>query len=72
LLGFDFVDPKTDKVSPEIAWNVADACFRRGVCVSTARSEMRVSPMLVSSQEVAVKALTYVEQAITEVESQLV
>jgi 4-aminobutyrate aminotransferase-like enzyme len=71
LLGFDFVDPKTDRVSIDIAWDVADACFRRGICVSTSRSEMRVSPMLVSSQAVALRALGIVEEAIVEVESRL-
>jgi 4-aminobutyrate aminotransferase-like enzyme len=71
LLGFDFIDPATDQPSAKIAWDVADACFRRGVCVSSATSAMRVSPMFVSTEEIALKALDIVEEGIAEVESRL-
>ena len=71
LLGLEVVDPATGQVSHELAARVAAACMARGVCVSLAGSAVRVSPMLVTSQEVALRAFAIVEQAIADVESEL-
>jgi 4-aminobutyrate aminotransferase-like enzyme len=71
LLGFEFVDPATGMVSSSIAAQVSDACFRNGVCTSTAGSALRVSPMFVTSRSVALRAIDLIEQAIAEVESRL-
>jgi 4-aminobutyrate aminotransferase-like enzyme len=71
LLGFEIVDPTTGLPSEPLAWEVATACASLGVCVSPVVSTIRVSPMIVTSQAVALRALGIVEQAITRAEATL-
>ena len=70
LLGLEFVDT-TGRPSPEIAGQVAASCTAKGVCVSPSGAAVRVSPMIVTSQAVALRALGIVEEAVAEVESRL-
>jgi 4-aminobutyrate aminotransferase-like enzyme len=71
LLGLEFIDPETGQASAKIAWEVASACLRRGVCTSPVGPAVRVSPMIVTSEEVALRTYGIVETAITEVEQRL-
>jgi 4-aminobutyrate aminotransferase/4-aminobutyrate aminotransferase/(S)-3-amino-2-methylpropionate transaminase len=69
LLGLEFVDPATGSPSAAIASAVGEACLTRGVCVSYGGPTIRVSPMIVTSSEVAIRALGIVEDAVAEVEA---
>jgi 4-aminobutyrate aminotransferase/4-aminobutyrate aminotransferase/(S)-3-amino-2-methylpropionate transaminase len=71
LLGLEIVDPETGLPSPELAFQVAVACTKRGVCTSPSGTAVRVSPMIVTSQAVALRALALVEEAVADVESRL-
>lgn len=71
LLGLEFVDPKTGLPSADVAWEVAKETIRAGVCVSPVGPTMRVSPMLVTSEAVALRTFSIVETAIAKVESRL-
>jgi 4-aminobutyrate aminotransferase/4-aminobutyrate aminotransferase/(S)-3-amino-2-methylpropionate transaminase len=70
-LAFEFVDPKTRQPSPKIAQAVFEEGFRRGVCPSLVHATIRVSPMMVASQAVALKMLGLLEEAIIHVERSL-
>jgi 4-aminobutyrate aminotransferase/4-aminobutyrate aminotransferase/(S)-3-amino-2-methylpropionate transaminase len=70
-LAYEFVDPQTGKPSEEIADRVYVATMERGVCTSPVGPTIRVSPMMVTSQSVALKALGIMEAAIAHVEYQL-
>ena len=71
LLGLEFVDPATGLPSASISSRVANRCMQRGVSVSPVGPSMRVSPMIVTSQAVALRMLDIVEQAVSDVEAQL-
>jgi 4-aminobutyrate aminotransferase/4-aminobutyrate aminotransferase/(S)-3-amino-2-methylpropionate transaminase len=71
LLGLEFVDPKTGALSVDIATQVANLCMQKGVSCSPVGPTIRVSPMIVTSQAVALRMLDIVEQAIADVEARL-
>ena len=71
LLGLEIIDATTAQPSSKLAAEVAAACMQRGVCVSISGPSVRVSPMLVTSEAVALRALTIVEDAVAAVESEL-
>lgn len=73
LLAFDFVESKqTRKPSPLAANHFYLNALRRGVVVSGgASSNVRVNPMVVVSEETALRGLDLLEDAITEMEHQL-
>ena len=71
LLGLEFVDPATGLPSASISSQVANRCMQRGVSVSPVGPTVRVSPMIVTSQAVALRMLEIVEQAIGDVEARL-
>jgi 4-aminobutyrate aminotransferase/4-aminobutyrate aminotransferase/(S)-3-amino-2-methylpropionate transaminase len=71
LLGLEFVDPATGVPSPRIAVQVAATCMAKGVCVSPTGPTIRVSPMIVTSEAVALRTFGLVEEAVTEVETAL-
>ncbi|MBV9996116.1 MAG: aminotransferase class III-fold pyridoxal phosphate-dependent enzyme [Caulobacteraceae bacterium] len=71
LIGLEFIDPKTGAASAQMASKVAVETIRRGVVVSPVGPTMRVSPMLVTSEAVALRTLGIVEEAIADVESRL-
>jgi 4-aminobutyrate aminotransferase/4-aminobutyrate aminotransferase/(S)-3-amino-2-methylpropionate transaminase len=68
-LGYEFVDPKTRAPSYEIGHAVYQAAMERGIATSPVGPALRVSPMMVTSAEVALKALRILEEAIADVES---
>lgn len=70
-LALEFVDPRTGQPSEPIADRVYVACMERGVCPSPVGSTIRVSPMMVASQAVALKALGLVADAVADVERRL-
>ena len=73
LLAFDFVESKQSRTpSPLAANHFYLNALRRGVVVSGgASSNVRVNPMVVVSQETALRGLDLLEDAITEMEHQL-
>ena len=71
LLGLEFIDPATGLPSPSISSRVANRCMQRGVSVSPVGATVRVSPMIVTSQAVALRMLDIVEHAVSDVEAQL-
>jgi 4-aminobutyrate aminotransferase/4-aminobutyrate aminotransferase/(S)-3-amino-2-methylpropionate transaminase len=70
-LAYEFVDPRTGELSHDIADRVYVASIERGVCPSLVSHTIRVSPMMVASEAVAMKAHGIIEDAIAHVESQL-
>lgn len=70
-LAFEFVDPKTGRPSNDICDRVYVDAVQRGVLPSPVGAAMRVSPMMVASQNVALDALRIVEEAIAHVEAGL-
>jgi 4-aminobutyrate aminotransferase-like enzyme len=70
-LGMEFIDPRTGLPSGDIAFQVGAACMERGVCVSPSGAAVRVSPMIVTSESVALRALALVEDAVADVDSRL-
>jgi 4-aminobutyrate aminotransferase len=70
-LAYEFVDPGSGKPSEKIADQVYIATMERGVCTSPVGPTIRVSPMMVTSEAVALKALGIMEDAIAHVERQL-
>lgn len=68
LLAFEFIDPDTGEPSTPIATRVSNAMLRRGLCTSPVGPTIRVSPMIVTSTDTALKALRICEAAIAEVE----
>lgn len=70
-LAYEFVNPVTDSPSTKIADAVYEATMRRGIVTSPVGPTIRVSPMMVTSEEVALKALKIMEEAIDEIESGL-
>jgi 4-aminobutyrate aminotransferase-like enzyme len=68
-LAFEFVDPVTGRPSQEICDHVYVAAVARGVLPSPVGAAMRVSPMMVASEQVAIKGLRLVEEAIAHVEA---
>lgn len=71
LLGFEIVDPTTGQPSSQLMMQVANAMLRCGLCISPSYSVIRVSPMLVTSRETALRALDICEAAMIEVEETL-
>jgi len=71
LLGLELVDPATGLPSASISSRVANRCMQLGVSVSPVGPTIRVSPMIVTSQPVALRMLDIVERAVSDVESQL-
>lgn len=73
LLAFDFVESKqTRKPSPLAANHFYVQALRRGVVVSGgASSNVRVNPMVVTSQKTALRGLDLLDDAITEMEQEL-
>jgi 4-aminobutyrate aminotransferase-like enzyme len=73
LLAFDFVESKeTRKPSPLAANTFYVNALRRGVVVSGgASSNVRVNPMVVMSEQTALRGLDLLEDAITEMEHEL-
>ncbi|HEX4254942.1 MAG TPA: aminotransferase class III-fold pyridoxal phosphate-dependent enzyme, partial [Streptosporangiaceae bacterium] len=73
LLAFDFVESKQSRTpSPLAASHFYLNALRRGVVVSGgASSNVRVNPMMVMSEQTALRGLDLLEDAITELESQL-
>ena len=70
-LAFEFIDPITKSPSPSIADAVFVQAMSRGVCPSLVHATIRVSPMMVTSTPVALKALGIIEEAISHVERSL-
>lgn len=70
-LGYEFVDPKTGVPSSEVVDAVYKAAMGRGIVTSPVGPTLRVSPMMVTSEAVALKALRILEEAIAEVGSRL-
>ncbi len=70
-LAYEFVDPRTGLPSEKIADQVYLATMQRGVCTSPVGATIRVSPMMVTSEPVALKAYGIMEDAIAHVERQL-
>jgi 4-aminobutyrate aminotransferase/4-aminobutyrate aminotransferase/(S)-3-amino-2-methylpropionate transaminase len=70
-LAYELVDPETRQPSAKIADAVYVACMERGVCASLVGPTLRVSPMMVASEEAALKAHGIVAEAIAHVERQL-
>lgn len=70
-LGYEFVDPKTGTPSAEVVNAVYKAAMERGIATSPVGPTLRVSPMMVTSEGVALKALRILEEAIADVENQL-
>ncbi len=68
-LAFEFVDPVTKQPSPAVAEAVFKECTRRGVWPSVVHTTIRVSPMMVTSEKIALKIMGIVEEAIAHVES---
>lgn len=73
LLAFDFVESKQTRIpSPRAAARFYVNALRRGVVVSAgASSNVRVNPMVVMSQETALRGLDLLEDAISEMEREL-
>jgi 4-aminobutyrate aminotransferase/4-aminobutyrate aminotransferase/(S)-3-amino-2-methylpropionate transaminase len=70
-LAFEFVDPITKVPSPAITDQVFLQAMSRGVCPSLVHATIRVSPMMVTSTPIALKALGIMEEAIAHVERDL-
>lgn len=70
-LAFEFVDPITKAPSPDMADKIFLECMKRGICPSLVHATIRVSPMMVASEAVALKILGIVDEAIAHVERQL-
>lgn len=70
-LAYEFVDPITREPAPAIADKIFVECIKRGVFVSLVHAMIRVSPMMVTSQAAALKALGVVDEAIRHVEYNL-
>lgn len=70
-LAYEFVDPKTGMPSPEVNHAVYEAAMKRGIATSPVGAMLRVSPMMVTSEAVALKALQILEEAIGDVESRI-
>jgi len=71
LLAFEIVDPRTGLPSVELTQEVGNAALRRGVNAAPAYTALRISPMLVTSREVAMRALAICDQALGDVEEVL-
>ena len=72
LLGMGLVkDPETREPFPEAAWMVYQKAFRKGVAWIPANHNLRLSPPLIMSKEVAAKGLDIIEEAIAETEREL-
>lgn len=70
-LAFEFCDPITKAPSPVIADKIFVECMKLGVCPSIVYATIRVSPMMVASEAVALKILGIVQEAIAHVEQHL-
>ena len=71
LLGFEIVDPVTGEPSARIAQQVGNAFLRNGLSTAPAYTVVRISPMLVTSRETALRALAICDKALSEVEEAL-
>ena len=70
-LAYELADPKTGLPSTEIADKVYAACVERGVLTSPVGPNLRISPMMVTSESAALKAFELVAAAIEHVENRL-
>jgi len=72
LLGMELVkDLETREPFPEAAWMVYRKAFEKGVAWIPAKQNLRLSPPLIMSKEVAAKGLDIIEEAIAETEREL-
>ena len=72
LLGMEVVkNLETREPFPEAAWMVYQKAFEKGVAWIPAKQNLRISPPLIMSKEVAGKALDIIEEAIAETEREL-
>jgi 4-aminobutyrate aminotransferase-like enzyme len=72
LLAFDFVEDKESRrPSVKAGQLMFRNALRRGVLISGGGNAVRVSPMLVTSHETAMRGLDLIEEAITEMEVEL-
>lgn len=71
LLAFEIVDPSSGQPSAQFTQDVGDACLKRGLCTGPAWTGLRLSPMLVTSRETALRALAICDEALSDVEDRL-
>ena len=72
LLGMELVkDRETREAFPDAAWMVYRRAFEKGVAWIPAKQNLRLSPPLIMSKDVAAKGLDIIEEAIAETEREL-
>ena len=72
LLGMELVkDRDTREPYPEAAWMVYRKAFEKGVAWIPAKQNLRLSPPLIMTKEVAAKGLSLIEEAVDETEREL-
>ena len=72
LLGMELVkDRNTREPYPEAAWMVYKKAFARGVAWIPAKQNLRMSPPLIMTKEVANKAVDIIEEALDQTEREL-
>lgn len=72
LLGVEFVSDRETKepISTELAHKLLHSLTRRGVLTSSAVSVLRLTPPLVISETLALRALELLDEALTEIEAE--